>query len=133
MSKAAVQYRRDQHGKWQPVGVWFATPKALQSRFVPGYLDAWVRGIHQDAAPPMLDDERTRGTWEDWIWYALDALSNGHDLHIAEVEPELTVDETYAKYVLGLNKAQRRRYQPKTIPNVTTVPVDELTNPEARA
>ena len=70
---------------------------------------------------------------EDWIEYALDALSNGHDLDMVEVTPELTVDLTYARDVLKLDEEARRAWKPTGIANVSTVPVGDLSGPEARA
>lgn len=133
MSRVAVQLLRDENAKWKPVGVWFSTPQALQSRLLPGVgLEDFFRRVHEGAYRPTLDDG-TQGTWDDWIDYAMDALSNGHDLHIVEVDPVLTVDIAYATYVLALDEEGVKRYKPKGVPNISTVPIGDLTGPAARA
>jgi hypothetical protein len=129
MSRAAIQWKRAADGDWDPVGVWFATSKGLQSRVLPGQgYDGFFKRIHQTARPPVLDDG-TYGTWEDFIEYALDALSNGHDMMVSEVKPLLTLDQTYAHYVLGLTGKALSRWKPSTIPNVTTIPTSQLRGP----
>lgn len=133
----AVQLKRE-GADFTPVGVWFATPQMLQSRFLPGKnMERWARAIHESARPPLLDDEQTLGTWEDWVEYALDALSNGHDLWVIEVEPEATLDLSYARYVLELTGDALKAWKPKSVPNVSTLAAGELRgarlSPEARA
>lgn len=126
MSRAAIQWLRNSEGDWDPVGVWFATPKGLTSRYLPGKgMDGFFRRTHENASPPVLDDGSI-GTWEDFIEYALDALSNGHDLMVSEIRPSTTLDLTYAKEVLGLKGAALKNWTPKTIPNVTTIPSQDL-------
>ena len=93
-------------------------------------LEDFVRRVHEGAYRPTLDDG-TQG--EDWIEYAMDALSNGHDLHIVEVDAGLAVDLTYAEYVLALDEEGIKRYRPRGVPNVSTVPIGDLTGPAARA
>jgi hypothetical protein len=133
MSRAAVQLQRKADGDWRPVGVWLGTRTNLQSRFLPGMgLDDFARRVHQHSRPPLVAPD-VRGTWEDWIEWALEGLSNGHDLHIVGVEPELTVDELYARDVLGLPRDQWKAHVAKGIPNLSAVPVDELGGPSARA
>lgn len=102
MARAAIQWRRRGDGNWGAVGVWLGTRTSLMSRFLPdAQLQDFVRRNHVHARPPT-GSGGVRGTWEDWIEYALDALSNGHDLMVSEVEPEPTVDRLYAREVLGL-------------------------------
>ena len=36
MSRVAIQWKRQPDGDFKAIGVWFATPKALQSRVLPG-------------------------------------------------------------------------------------------------
>lgn len=127
MARVAIQWKRQNDGDWKPIGVWFGTHKALQSRVLPGQrMDAWFSTIHQLASPPLIENGTMPGTWEDFIDYALDALSNGHDLMVSEVPAELTLDRTYAKWVLGLEGSALDKYSPATIPNVSTIPASEL-------
>lgn len=118
MARCAVQYRLDHRGEFRPVGVWLATLKALQSRFIPGRLDEWVGTVYREARLA------TGETWESWLDHALLAFSNGHDLHAVEVPPELTVDLAYARYVLGLPEAHRGDFAPRTIGGLSEVPID---------
>jgi len=60
------------------------------------------------------------------IEYALDALSNGHDLMVTEVEPETTLDKTYAKWVLELDGDAISRWKPTTIATTTVMPMLDL-------
>lgn len=132
MSRAAVQFQRNASGGWDPAGVWLGTVTSLQSRFLPDAdLGDFARRIHETARPPTLDSGQ--GSWEDWIEYALSALSNGHDLHIVEVPPELTVDLLYAREVLRLDAAAMKSYGPAGIPNVSTRELPDLIGPTGRA
>ncbi len=127
MSRVAIQWKRQPDGDFKAIGVWFATPKSLQSRVLPGVgMEGFFRSIHTYASPPLVNNGTTPGTWEDFIEYALDALSNGHDLHVTEVDPELTLDLTYAKYVLELEGASLKKWSPTTIPNVSNIPAEDL-------
>jgi hypothetical protein len=126
MSRAAIQWLRNDEGKWDPVGIWFATPRGLTSRYLPGKgIDGLFKRVHENIAPPALADGRIGG-WEDAIEYLLDALSNGHDLMVSEIKPSLTLDLTYAKEVLGLKGKALDNWAPSTVPNVTTIPSNEL-------
>ena len=134
MARCAIQYLRTPEGDWKPVGVWFATPGTLMSRWLPdaGMAD-WARYIHSVARPVSRDGIATP-EWESWIGYALDGLSNGHDMMISEVKPGLTVDESYAQYVLGMSPSAAKKASLKGIPNVTVRQVPEgAVGPAARA
>jgi len=116
MSRVAIQWKRQEDGDFKAIGVWFATTKSLQSRVLPGQrMDAWFSTIHQMASPPLIENGTMPGDWTDFIEYALDALSNGHDLMVSEVEPESTLDLTYAKWVLGLEGDALGRWKPTTV------------------
>jgi hypothetical protein len=134
MARAAVQYRMTDSGEWQAVGVWLATPAMLQSRVLPGVgMDRWFADVHEGARPPYLDEKpNQRGTWEDWIGWALGGLSNGQTMEVGEVPPEVSVDVLYARWVLHLPDAEVAKYRPTGIPNVSVVPVESLL-PGARA
>jgi hypothetical protein len=126
MSRVAILWLRNADQDWDPVGVWYATKCSLQSRVLPGRdMEGFFRRIHDTARPPCLDDGETPGTWEDFIGYALDTLSNGHDLMVSEVEPEGTLDATYAKWVLGLTGDAPSRWQPTIPSTITLVPMDD--------
>jgi hypothetical protein len=124
VTRSAIQWKRDADGDFTAVGVWYATTYCLQSRVLPGWrMENWFRNIHEMARPPCLDDGETRGSWEDFIGYALDALSNGHDLMVSEVEPEETLDRTYARWVLGLSGPALDKWRPLTPSTITLVPM----------
>jgi hypothetical protein len=127
MSRVAIQWVRNADGAWDPIGVWFGTKCSLQSRVLPGRgMEGFFKRTHDTAGPPNLDDGETRGTWEDFIGYALDALSNGHDLMVSEVPPEATVDATYARWVLGFESDVAAEWKPSTVATVTVMPMLDL-------
>jgi hypothetical protein len=133
MSRVAIQGLRNADQEWDPVGLWDATKCSLQSRVLPGRdTEGFFRRIHDTARLPCLDDGETSATWEDFIGYALDAPSNGHDLMVSEVEPEATLDATYAKWVLGLKGDAPRGWKPTSSPTITLVPVDDRVVSEAQ-
>ena len=133
MARAAIQWLRQSDGDWKAVGVWLGTKTTLQSRFDPAAgLQDFVQRIHEGATPPSTPGGPP-GTWEDWIGRALDGLSNGHDLMVSEVDPEVTVDELYAREVLELPPAQRAGFKLAGIPNLTSLPVPDLTGRMGRA
>ena len=106
--------------------MWYGTKTSLQSRVLPGRgMEGFFRRIHDTARPPCLDDGETRGDWEGWIEYCVDALSTGYDLMVSEVEPEATLDKTYAKWVLGLSGRALDRWKPTKPATITLVPVAE--------
>ena len=127
----AVLYHERQGENWKPVGVFLATQKRLDYRVLPGSArrEAWMRTIATESKPPFKDGiglSLERGTWEDdWVPYALDSLSNGHDTWMTEVEPEPTsaqsssLESTYAKYVLGSKTGTTRK---DTVPVADEVP-----------
>jgi hypothetical protein len=125
MAKAALQGTRDEKGEWRAVGIWFATPSSLQSRFLPGVLEHWVARQHRDAVPPGRDDG-TPGDWEDWVAAAPWDFSNGHDLMCSSIEPELTLDLTYARYVLHLGPEDMKHYHPKRVATTSSIPLERL-------
>ena len=127
MSRVAIQWKRQPDGDFKAIGVWFGTPKALQSRVLPGVgMENWFRTIHSMVSPLLIENGTEQGTWEDTIEYFLDALSNGHDLMVTEVKPEITLDRTYAKWVLELEGTALNRWKPTTMPTVTATPVIDL-------
>jgi hypothetical protein len=133
MARAAVQFLRGGDGEWRAAGVWLATRASLQSRFDPAAgLGDFVKRTHDFARPPSTEPGGPPGTWEDWVEYALDALSNGHDLAVVETEPEPTVDELYAREVLKLPRARVRGFALKGVPNVTTIELPDLAGRPAR-
>ena len=131
-SRAAVQFLRQPDGGWLPVGVWLGTITTLQSRFLPDAgMDDFARRIHEYARPPRLDNG-TIGSFCDWIGWALDGLSNGHDLFVVGVQPEMTVDDLYAREVLKMSPTQAKRQgRLKGVPSVTTL--EEMPPLEGRA
>ncbi len=127
MSRVAIQWKRQPDGDFKAIGVWFGTKVSLQSRVLPGVgMEGFFSSIHSMASPPLINNGTEQGTWEDFIEYALDALSNGHDLMVTEVEPESTLDLTYGKWVLELEGAMLSRWKPTTMPTVTITPVLDL-------
>lgn len=133
MARAAVQYYRS-GPDWVPVGVWYGTPGMLASRFLPSSgMDDFVRHVHQTAVITPKDDGST-ATWEDFIDFSLDAFSNGYTMSVVEVQPEATVDRTYAKYVLGLKGKALDAYRVPGVASMSTVHVvEEVTGPGVRA
>lgn len=107
-----VRFARQGDGSWKPVTVFLATPKRLQGRTLPGDPDRqrWLDGVLAGARPPLLrDGSRERGTFEDWIAWAVGdqergfpgALGNGHDTWATEVKPEITITALYEREVLS--------------------------------
>jgi hypothetical protein len=136
MSRAALQYLRQGTGTWKPVGVWQGTKIALAARFLPGVLTTMVQTIIENAKPPIPEGETVRGTWEDWIGYSLDALSNGQDLWIEEVPAanmQPTIDLLYASLVLGLSGDALTSYRPASVASFVSRPVPAIIGPEAKA
>lgn len=106
MARALLVHERDETGEWVPKGVFFAVPKRLDARYLPGDAgrEAYFASLLKGSRPPFLDGvgiSTERGTWEDWIGWANRSLGNGHDTWVTEVEPEVTMEKTYAKFVLG--------------------------------
>lgn len=107
MARLLIVHNRTPAGGWQPVGVVLGTPARLDFRFLPGQAQwqRWAENVMVNATPPYKDGtglDPTRGTWEDWITWAVSAFSNGHDAWMTEItEPEPTLDANYQQYVLG--------------------------------
>lgn len=104
MARALVWMSRTGTGDWRPVGVFLATPRRLDARALPGDVTRTQRfqTILADAQRPQREPYNpARGTWEDWIGWALDQLSNGHTTMMVEVEPERSADALYRREVLG--------------------------------
>jgi hypothetical protein len=90
---------------WMPTIVILATPERLQGRALPGNPDRDARRARylSDALPPRInDDTDERGTYEDWISWALNACANGHTTWATEVVPTRTVDELFGREVLDV-------------------------------
>lgn len=113
MPRACVRFARQPDGGWKPETVFLGTRLHLQGKTLPGdeVRQQWVDEILRHAMPPLLKDgERERGTFEDWIGWAVGdsergwpgALGNGHDTWVTEVKPELTVDQLYDREVLHI-------------------------------
>lgn len=115
MARAIVWHHRQGDGSWKPVGVFLGTRHRLDGRVLPGDSDRskWFESILGDAQRPQREPyDPTRGTWEDWIGWALSNHTNGHDSMMVEVEPETTAEATYQRYVLGMKPS------PLTPPNL---------------
>lgn len=121
MARALAWQHRQGDGSWKPVGVFLGTRHRLDGKVLPGDGDRakWFASIIDDAQRPQLVPYApTRGTWEDWIGWALSAHSNGHDAMMVEVEPELTVQQLYEREVLGI--------KPKPLSHPNLRPSDEV-------
>lgn len=103
--KAMVVFERTADQKWQPVTVYQATPGKLFGKTLPGnpIRDKNVADILATAGRPMVDGYTGEmGTMEDWIMWAQDAMSNGHDKWTSLVVPEKTIDMLYQREVIGV-------------------------------
>ena len=103
MARAMLQYEHGDDGGWVPVGVWLATPRRLQARMLPGSAsrDAFMKYVLSDASRPHQSFSNTKGTWEDWIEWAVWSLTDGMIHFMTEVEPAVTLERLYARAVLG--------------------------------
>lgn len=142
MARALVWSTRQSNGTWRPVGVFLGTRRRLDGRCLAGDPERsrWFLSILDDAQRPQKEPySPERGTWEDWIGWALSAHSNGHDGMMAEVPPELTADALYQREVLGITPGVLGRDgSPKPsddVPPLTGVKADKIrpTAPTARA
>ncbi len=111
MAKALLVHERIPGGRWQPVGVFLGTTNRLDYRMLPGSSgrDMWARMTVANASPPLKGDvweTEERGTWEDWVVWASDALTNGHDMWCTVVEPEGSLDATFERYVLLVDEPE---------------------------
>ena len=88
-----------------PTTVILATPKRLRGRCLPGSpdRDARLAMLLGDAIPPRINDfTEDRGTFLDWVDWALNALANGHTSWATEVKATVTVDELFHREVLDV-------------------------------
>jgi hypothetical protein len=105
VARAMVLFERRRDGSWMPDSVILATPKRLRGKCLPGSPDREARlaMLLRDARPPRLNDfTEERGTYLNWVDWALNALANGHTTWTAEVEPTRTVDELFQREVLNV-------------------------------
>lgn len=115
MARALVTYERQADGGFKPTIVWLATRDRIEAKELPGDANRtnYKNAILKDAQRPRRDpNSAERGTWEDWIDWAADALGNGHTSWAIEVEPELTVKALYEREILNITPA------PMTPPNL---------------
>lgn len=112
-----VQFERGDDREFAPVGVWLATTKRLQARMLPGSAsrDAFMRYVLSDAQRPKVSFSNEKLGWPDWIEWAVWSLSDGHIRMMTEVEPTVTLDQLYAREVLGERKPAPL-YDPKHQP-----------------
>jgi hypothetical protein len=110
-ARAMVIFDRQDGGSWLATTVILATPDRLQGRCLPGNenRDGRLALLLDHAIPPQVDvDPGTRGTYEDWIGWALDHLANGRTTWTAEVVPAATVEDLFEREVLGVVSAAPR-------------------------
>ena len=103
MARALLLFERRADSTGMPTIVILATPERLQGRALPGNpdRDARLARYLSDALPPRInDDTEERGTYEDWITWALNACANGMTSWATEVTPTSTVDELFQREVL---------------------------------
>ena len=115
MARALVTFERTGDGGWRPAAVWLASKDRLEAKALPGdsRRENWKNALLRDAQRPRPNNmSEERGTWEDWIDWALNALANGHDSWAIEVEPELTLKALYEREILQVEP------QPMTPPNL---------------
>ena len=105
MARAMLIFERQNDTSWVPTIVILATPERLPGRALPGNpdRDARLARYLSDALPPRIDDNtEERGTYEDWISWALNACANGMTSWATEVVPTSTVDELFQREVLDV-------------------------------
>jgi hypothetical protein len=98
-------FERQADTSWLPTTVILATPKRLQGKCLRGSpdRDGHLARILADALPRRINDQtEERGTFEDWVGWAVDHLANGHTTWATEVVPTLTVDELYQREVADI-------------------------------
>jgi hypothetical protein len=103
MARAMLIFERQNDTSWVPTIVILATPERLQGRALPGNpdRDARLARYLSDALPPRIDDNTDeRGTYEDWISWALNACANGMTSWATEVVPTSTVDELFQREIV---------------------------------
>jgi len=102
-------FERQTDASWLPTAVILAAPKRLQGKCLLGSpdRDARLAMLLRDARPPRLNEHtEERGTFLDWVDWALNALANGHTTWTAEVEPTRTVDEVFKREVLDVIRGE---------------------------
>jgi hypothetical protein len=113
LPRAMLLFERQSDASWLPATVILATPKRLQGKCLPGSpdRDARLARILTDALPPRINDQtEARGTYEDWIAWAVDHLSNGHTTWAVEVLPTDKVEALYRREVVGDTHATSECY-----------------------
>jgi hypothetical protein len=125
------QEERDDAGNWIPVGVWLATAKRLQARMLPGSAsrDAFMKYVLADASRPTAPFSTTKLGWPDWIEWAVWSLYDGHIRRMFEVPPTVTLDQLYAREVLG-EATPGPLYDPKHQPTAEIPPLGGFGNRE---
>ena len=103
MARAMVQEDRDDKGEFGPVGVWLATEAGIEARMLPGSAsrDIYMPYVLDDVSRPTINFTNVKGTWEDWIEWAVWSLSGMYVHRMTEVAPAVTLDRLYAREVLG--------------------------------
>lgn len=100
--RTMLLFERQADASWLPTTVILATPERLQGKCLPGNSDrdARLTSILTNALPPRINAHtKERGTWEDWIEWALDCFSNGHSTWATEVVPTQAVEALYRREV----------------------------------
>ena len=102
MSRAMLLFERQADASWLPTTVILATPKRLEGKCLPGNADRDTRldQYLNHALPPRKQGSKERGTFEDWIGWAVDHLGNGHSTWAVEVKSEVAVEALYQREVL---------------------------------
>ena len=117
MCRALLLFERQPDASWLPTTVILATPKGLQGNCLPGDPDRAARltSLLQNALPPRMDDfAEERGTYEDWVDWALN-LANGHTTWATEVVPTATVEALYQREMVravATTRSRRLRHSP---------------------
>jgi len=101
-------FERQADASWMPTTVILATPKRLQGKCLPGSpdRDARLAMLLSEAVPPRINEHTDeRGTFLDWVDWAVNALANGHTTWATEVVPTAPVEALYEREVLGAVRA----------------------------
>ena len=102
--KAMVVFEAQPDQTWKAVTVFQATPAHLFGKTLPGdpIREKYIAGILATVGPPRLDYTDRKGTMEDWILWAQDAMANGHDQWTSLVVPEKTIQLLYEREVVNV-------------------------------
>ena len=107
VTKVAVIHERQADGAWKAVGVLRSKPDGVDGQFLhdePGW-NHWLENLPRVANPPFRDGRGinpARGTWHDWIEWAVYHLTNGHTTWLVLiVEPEPTLGANFERFVLA--------------------------------